>query len=330
MNTTPAMKAVIVTGYGAPSVLKVKSIQRPVPKANEILIKVIATTVTAADTMMRKADPYISRFFLGFNKPKIPVIGTGFSGIVEAIGDQVIGFRKGDEVFGETGVSFSANAEYLTVAEDGVIAVKPANLSFEEAATLCDGPLTSLNFLREVSRVRPGMKVLINGASGSLGTAAVQIARFYGAEVTGVCGPNNIAMVRKLGADRVIDYTTFDFTKESQQYDIIYDTVGKSTFQKAKSVLKPGGVFISPVLSLKLLWSVLFTTVFGSKQAKFSATGLRPAGELKKLLEELFLIIESGNFRVIIDKRYSLDQAVDAHRYVDTGHKRGNVVLKVG
>jgi NADPH:quinone reductase-like Zn-dependent oxidoreductase len=329
MYNMPSMKAVIATGYGAPNVLKVRSIQRPVPKSNEILIKVKATTVTAADTMMRRAEPYISRFFLGFSKPKIPVMGTGFAGVVESVGEHVLAFRKGDEVFGETGVNFSANAEYLVVPMEGVVAMKPANLSFTEAATLCDGPLTSMNFLREVSRVRSGQRVLINGASGSLGTAAVQIAKFYGAEVTGVCGPSNMGLVRSLEADRVIDYTATDFTNTGEQYDIIFDSVGKSSFGLAKRALKPKGMYLSPVLSVGLLFSMMLTSMFGGKQAKFSATGFRPADELKELLEELFLIIESQKIRVIIDKSYSLDQAAEAHRYVDTGHKRGNVVLKV-
>ena len=323
------MKAIVCTKYGSPEVLQLQEMDKPKPKDNEILIKVFTTAATTADSMMRRADPFISRFILGFSKPKIPVIGTGFAGKIVATGKNVRTFLEGDEVFGETGVNFSANAEYVCIPEDGVISLKPENLSFEELASFCDGPLTSLNFLREVVKIQPGQKVLINGASGSLGTAAVQLAKNFGAQVTGVCSSSNIELVKSLGADFTIDYTKQDFTKTGQTYDIIFDTVGKSSFSASKQVLAKNGVYLSPVLSLPLLFQMIRTSLFGSKKAKFSATGLQPAPKLRKLLKELKEIAEKGALKMVIAKRYPLEKTIEAHRLVDSGHKVGNVILTV-
>lgn len=323
----PKMKAIVCTKYGSPDYLQVQEVAKPQPKENEILIKVKATTVTKADTMMRRAEPFISRFFLGFFKPRNSIMGTGFSGVVEQVGKAVKDYQKGDLVFGETGVNFSANAEYICLPQDGVLASKPSNLSHEEAAPLCDGPLTSLNFLKNLGNIKAGQKVLINGASGSLGTAAVQLAKYYGAEVTGVCSTRNIALVKSLGADKVVDYTTTDFTQTGEKYDIIYDTVGKSSFSRCKNVLSSNGLYLSPVLNMRLLFQMMWTSKMSSQKAMFSATGLLPPPELRLMLEELTAIIKKGKLKMVIDSQYALEEAVTAHYYVDRGHKRGSVVL---
>jgi NADPH:quinone reductase-like Zn-dependent oxidoreductase len=325
----PTMQAVIATAYGSPDVLRVQTIAKPIPKDHEILVKVYASTVTTADTMMRRADPFISRFFLGFSKPKNPVTGTGFAGVVESVGKAVKRFKTGDAIFGETGVNFSANAEYVCVPEDGVFTAKPANLSYEEAATMTDGPLTSLNFLHVIGQVKPGQKVLINGASGSLGTAAVQLAKYFGAEVTGVSSARNSALVKSLGADHIIDYTTTDFTQNGKHYDLIYDTVGKLSFSKVKNSLTQHGAYLSPKLGFGILFQMLRTSISGTRKAKFSATGLLPPPQLNEMLEELKTIIEGGHLKTIIEKRYLLSGAVEAHRHVETGRKKGNVVLTI-
>lgn len=325
--TAQTMKAIVLTRYGSPDNLQMQEVAKQTPKDNEVSVKVYASTVTQADSMMRRADPFISRFFLGFFKPKNPITGTGFAGTVEAMGKDVSQFKIGDEVFGETGVNFGANAEYLALPENGVLALKPAKLSFEEAATITDGHLTSLNFLKNLTRIQQGQKVLINGASGSLGTAAVQIAKYFGAEVTGVTSTRNLELVKSLGADQVVDYTKADFTKLGQTYDIIFDTIGKSPFSKSKKALAKNGIYLSPKLGFGLLLQMLWTARFGSKKAMFSATGLLPHLELRSMLGALMEMIKEGKLKTIIDRQYPLEQAAEAHRYVDTGRKRGNVVL---
>ncbi len=328
------MKAIAITGYGSPDVLQLKEFEKPTPNDNEVLTKIYATPVTAADGMMRRADPFYGRLFLGLMKPKNPIPGTGFAGVIEAIGKDVRLFKEGDQVFGETALGFGAHAEYICVPEEGILAKKPGNITYEEAAPVCDGALTSLNFLRDLANIQRGQKVLINGASGSLGTSAVQLAKYFGAEVTGVCSTTNLEMVKSLGADKVIDYTKADFTKTRETYDLIFDTVGKSSFSRCKGSLTQKGVYLSPVLGLPLLLQMLWTSMNGSpafggagKKAKFSATGLRPASELRKLLQELKELIEAGQLKSVIDRRYTLKQTAEAHRYVDKGHKKGNVVI---
>ncbi|MFQ5855122.1 MAG: NAD(P)-dependent alcohol dehydrogenase [Anaerolineae bacterium] len=321
------MKAIVCTRYGSSDVLQLREVEKPTPKDNEVRIKVHAAAVTAADVMMRRGTPIYARLFLGLLRPKKPIIGTGFAGVIEAVGKEVKLFKEGDQVFGETGFGFGAYAEYVCMPEEGVLATKPANMTFEEAAPVCDGALTSLNFLKDIGRIHGGQSVLINGASGSLGTSAVQLAKHFGAEVTGVCSTTNLEIVKSLGADKVIDYTKEDSTKTSHTYDIIYDTVGKSSFSRCKGALKQKGGYLSPVLSLPLLVQVLWTSKIGSKKAKFSATGMRPASELRILLKELKELIEAGKLESVIDRRYPLEQAAEAHRYVETGHKKGNVVI---
>jgi len=323
------MKAIVCTKYGSPEVLQLKEVDKPAPGDHEVLIKVVAASVTAADSMIRRGTPFYGRFFIGLMRPKQPIPGTGFAGEIEAVGKKVTLFQKGDAVFGETGLVFSANAEYVCLPEDGVISSLPQKMNHEEAAPVCDGALTSWCFLKDIGKIRSGQRVLIYGASGSLGSAAVQIANYFGAEVTGVCSTANLDMVRDLGATNVIDYTKYDFTDNDQTYDIIYDTVGKSSFSRCKSSLSADGVYLSPVLSLALLGQTLLTSKIGRKKAKFSATGLRAAAELRMLLDELKEVIEAGQLKSVIDRRYPVEQTAEAHRYVDTGRKKGNAVITI-
>lgn len=323
------MKAIIATGYGSPEVLELQQVPKPQPKGNEVLIKVHASPATTADTMMRTGKPYIARMATGLLKPKHPIPGTGFAGVVEETGSQVTSFKAGQRVFGETTLGFSTHAEYVAVPENGVILPMPENLSFAEAATFCDGPVTSLNFLKEIAQVMPGQKVLINGASGSLGTAAVQIAKHLGAEVTGVCSTRNVGLVKSLGADFVIDYTKKDFTKAGKTYHLVYDTIGESTYSKCKNILTQSGVYLSPVLKFSLLLQMLGTAMFGEKRAKFSATGLRKDAELRKMLAELVEIHKEGKLKIVIDRQYPLEKVPEAHTYIASGRKKGNVIIIV-
>lgn len=262
------MKAIVCPKYGSPDVLQLREVEKPTPKDNEVLIKVYAASVTAADGMMRRGSPVYARLLLGLMRPKRPIPGTGFSGVVEAVGQEVARFKEGDPVFGETGLGFGANAEWVCLPETGVLAAKPTQMTHEQAAPVCDGALTSLNFLKEIGNVQSGQSVLINGASGSLGTAAVQLAKHLGAGVTGVCSGANVELVKALGADRVIDYTKEDFTKAGQAYDVVFDTVGRSSFPRCKGALKPHGVYLSPVLSLPLLLQTMWTTRSDGPKAK--------------------------------------------------------------
>jgi len=326
------MKAIICTQYGSPDVLQLQESLKPIPKGNEVLVKIRAASITTADTMMRRGTPYIGRLFIGLRKPKYPITGTGFSGVIEATGDKVTLFKGGEQVFGESVFSSGSNAEYLCIAEDGMIAHKPSDITYEQAAPLCDGALTSLHFLRNVGKLQKGDHILINGASGSLGCAAIQIAKRLGAQVTAVCSTANAEMVRSLGADNVIDYTKTDFakndfTKNGQRFDVIYDTVGKRTFSDCKNSLVNEGRFISPVLSCQLLVQMLMTSLIGSKKAKFSATGTLPLPELRILLDELTLLVKSEIVTTVIDKCYTLGEIAVAHQYIEQGHKKGNVVL---
>lgn len=322
------MRAIITTGYGSPEIFKADNVAKPNAKPDEILVRIHASSVTKADTMMRTGKPYIGRLMIGLTKPKNPIWGTGFSGIVEAVGSEVTKFEAGDKVFGENIKTMGTYAEYVTVPENGIVAHLPENLSFEEAAGMCDGGITSLNFLTNLGNIKSGQKVLINGASGALGSAAVQIAKHFGAEVTGVCSTKNVSMVKELGADHVIDYTKHDFTSNTNTYDLIYDTVGVRSFKDCRNALTENGVYASPVLGMPLLSDMMVTSVFGKKKAKFSATGALPAKETKRLLQILLEIIEAGNLRGVLDRSYPLEQLAEAHEYVDKGHKKGNVVLK--
>ncbi len=321
------MKAIACIKYGSPDVLQLSEVEKPTPKNNEVLIKIHAASVTTADTMMRAGTPFVGRLFMGLLKPKYPITGTGFAGVVEAIGKDVTLYKKGTPVFGESIFGFGTNAEYVCVSENGVLAKKPSNMTYEEAAPVCDGALTSLSFLQDIGNIQKGQRVLINGASGSLGSSAVQIASYLGAEVCGVCSRRNVEMVRSLGAKKVIDYTKEDFTKIGETYDIVFDSIGKSSFLRCKGLLNKNGIYLSPVLGAPLFLQMICTSMTGGKKAKFSATGLRPQPELRALLGELVKMIEAEKLKSIIDESYALDQTANAHRHIEKGHKKGNVVI---
>lgn len=324
---TNTMKAMVAVGYGSPDVLQLQEVSKPEPKVNELLVKVIAASATTADTMMRTGKPYIGRLLIGLTKPKKGIPGTGFAGIVEEVGAEVSDFRVGDRVFGETAFGFSANAEFLTIAEDGVILHMPENLDYADAANFCDGHLTSYNFLKEIAQIKPNERVLINGASGALGTSAVQLAKQLGAHVTAVCSGRNTGLVKSLGADVIIDYQQKDFTKANEQYDYVYDTVGKSSFKACKPILTENGVYLSPVLSFSLLLQMIFTALVGKQKAKFEATGTNKEEKLRFMLSSVLDIYKAGGLKTIIDRQFPLEKLAEAHRYIDSGDKRGNVVI---
>lgn len=340
------MKAVIYTKYGPPEVLQIVEVEKPVPKDNEVLIKIYATTVTATDCTFRKGKPFIGRFFNGLTRPKNPIPGTEFAGEIEAVGKDVKRFREGDQVFGTTDAN-GAHAEYLCLPafhkakggepeEASTLAIKPANITYEEAAA-CDGVLTALPFLRDTGSIQSGPaspagrhKVLIYGASGSVGSAAVQLAKYFGAEVTGVCSTANVELVKSLGAAKVIDYTKEDFTQTGETYDIIFDAVGKTSFSRCKGSLKSKGIFLEAALSLSIIPQMLWTSRMSGKKAMIAFTGLRKPGERTKDLIFQKELIEAGKIRPVIDRKYPLEQIVEAHRYVDEGHKKGNVIIALG
>ncbi len=325
------MKAIIITKYGSPEVLQAQEVAKPIPKDNEVLIKIYATTVTTSGSFMRRGVPYFGRLFTGLTKPNVSIPGTDLAGEIEAVGKDVKQFKPGDKVFAATDTNFGAYAEYTCLPEDGAIAIKPANMTYEEATSICEGALTALPFLRDEGKIQSGQKILVNGASGAIGTFAVQLAKYYGAEVTGVCSTSNVELVKSLGADRVIDYKKEDFTKSGDTYDIIFDTVGKSSFSQSKNVLKPGGYYLSPVFSTSILLQMLWTsiTISGDKKVKFAATGLRSKEDKVKDMNFLKELIEAGHLKSVIDRRYPLEQIVEATRYVDAGHKTGNVVIMI-
>ncbi len=322
------MKAIVCTQYGPPDVLQFKEVDKPLPEDNEVLIKIHATTVTAVDCTFRQGKPFIGRFFSGLTRPKNPIQGTELAGEIEAVGLDVKLFKVGDQVFGTT-MGIGVYAEYVCLPEVGAtLGIKPSNMTYEEAAC-CDGGLTALPFLRDAGGIKSGDKVLINGASGSTGTAAVQIAKHYGADVTGVCSAGNLKLVESLGADRVIDYSKEDYANSSETYDVIFDTVGKSTFSRSKAALKEGGIFLEATLSLGIILQMLWTSIIGSKKAVIAFTGLRSASERTVDLITLKELIEAGKLKAVIDRCYPLEQMAEAQSYVEKGHKVGNVVITV-
>jgi len=323
------MKAIISTRYGGPEILQLQEVDKPIPKENEVLVRIKSSSITTAETMMRTGYPLIGRLYMGLFKPKNKISGTGFSGIIEAVGQDAAKFNVGEKVYGESLNTFGTYAEYICIEEDGIIARMPNNISYEEAAVVGDGPITSLNFLRNLGKIKAHHSILIIGASGSLGTAAIQLAKHVGARVAGVCSTKNIKLVKSLGADTVIDYNNEDFSINGKTYDIIFDTIGVSSFSNCKDSLTKNGVYMSPVLDLRLLFQMLFTSSFGTKKAKFAATGMLPHKLIRLYLHEIGLLMELGKMRSIISKRFSLTQIPDAHRHIDKGHKRGNVVVNM-
>jgi NADPH:quinone reductase-like Zn-dependent oxidoreductase len=325
------MKAIVFEEYGPPEVLQLKEVAKPIPKDNELLIRIDATVVTALDVGSRKGEPLFSRIVSGLRTPKTTILGFEIAGEIEAVGKDVTRFRIGDQVYGSTTLSLGGHAEFICLPEDGAVAIKPANMTYEEAVAIVEGGLTALPFLRDKANIQSGQEVLINGASGSIGTAAVQLAKYFGAEVTGVCSARNLELVKSLGADKAIDYTKEDFAESGHTYDAIFDTVGKSSFSHSKSSLKKEGLYLSPAPpSLAMLLRVLWTSMIGGKKAMIAFTGLRPSSEKSADLVILRKLIEEGKIKSVIDRRYPLEQTAEAHRYVETGHKRGNVVIAVG
>ena len=324
------MKAILHTKFGPPDELQLKEVEKPVPKDNEVLIKIHATTVTTSDcnarnfTFVPKSFRFPSRMIFGFRKPKINILGIDLAGEIEAVGKDVKRFNEGDQVFGSPGGNFGAHAEYICVSEDGALTIKPANLTYEEAAAISLAGNTALFFIRDLGKVHAGQKILIHGASGAIGTYAVQLAKYYGAEVTGVCSGANAEMVKSLGADKVIDYTKEDFTKSGETYDVIFDVVGKTTFSQCKSLLKPKGIYLENMLELSDILKVIWTSIVGGKKIK-GGISIESAENLNFFLE----LIESGKLRPVIDRTYPLEQTAEAFKYVENGHKKGTVVITV-
>ena len=322
------MKASVSKMYGSSDVFKMEDVIKPDPKHNEVLVRIYAATVTGSDIMMRIGKPYVGRLYLGLGKPKTTILGFDFAGEIVETGKGVTSFNVGDKVFGGT-TSLGCYAEYTCVNVDDVITTIPENINYQSAAPVSGSAITVMNFLKGMAKIKAGDKLLINGASGSLGTYAVQIAKQLGAEVTGVCSATNMKMVKELGADFVIDYTSEDFTKNGKQYDIIFDTVGKTTFSYCKNSLTENGIFLSSVLSFVLFIQMMKTSMFGKKKVKSSSTGMLPVKKRLEYLLELKELLKTEKIKTVIDVSYPLSQMGDAHRYVEKGHKKGNVVIEI-
>lgn len=331
------MKAVVYTEYGSPDVLKLTEVTKPAPKDNEILIKVHATSVKTGDLWGRNIKAIspsqfsmsflfwvFTRLLFGVNRPKINILGAEFAGEVEAAGKKVTLVKKGDQVFGASFPAFGANAEYLCMPENGLVALKPVNMTFDEAATVPAGAMYALNLLRKAN-IQRGQKILINGASGSIGSIAVQLAKHYGAEVTGVCGTQRVAMVQALGADSVIDYTKKDFTQNGKTYDVIFDVLGKSSFSGCKHSLNENGIYLLASFKTPQLWQMWTTSMRSGKKVICALSSETPADllHIKKLVED-------GKIKTIIDKRFPLEQTAEAHRYLESGKRTGHVAIIIG
>jgi NADPH:quinone reductase-like Zn-dependent oxidoreductase len=319
------MRAVVHDRYGPPEVLRLEEVERPAPKADEVLIRIHASTVNRTDTGLRSAEYFISRFVTGLLRPRHKIPGTELAGEVEAVGPAVTEFEVGDHVFGVSARTAGAHAEFICLPESAPLAHKPAGMTFEEAAAVPDGVILALSYLRRVD-LRKRQKILIYGASGSIGTAGVQLAKHFGADVTAVCNTKNVELVRSLGADRVIDYIQEDFTKNGKTYDFVFDAVGKLSFKVCKGSLKPGGIYGSTDLGpySQNPFLALWTSRVGDKKVLFPIPRYTKKDVL--FLKEL---IEAGKYRAVIDRRYRLEDVVEANRYVETGQKTGNVVLTV-
>lgn len=320
------MKAVVYTKYGPPEVLQLQEVEMPIPGHKDVLIRIRATTVNRTDCGFRKPEyGLLIRMTHGLFRPGKTVLGSELAGEIKAVGKDVTTFAKGDQVFGLSTSKFGAHAEYICLPENSSIAKKPVNLSYEEAAAVCDGLMLGLNYIRKV-HFGKATTIIINGASGSIGSACLQLAKHYGATVTAVCDTKSIEIVKSLGADRVIDYTKDDFTRDGQQYDVVIDAVGKSSFFRCKKLLRPGGIYFSTDLGFlaQNVFLPMLTPIFSSRRVKF------PVPNASK--EDIIFfkeLIEAGRYRPVIDRRYPLERIVDATKYVETGQKTGNVVVTI-
>ena len=320
------MKAIVYERYGPPDVLELKEVEKPTPKDNEVLIKTHATTVTSGDWRARSLDVpvgfgLISRLFFGVSRPRQPILGTELAGEIESVGKDVGKFRIGDQVFAFSGADMGCHAEYKCMPEDGAVALKPANLTYDEAAAISFGGTTALDFFRR-GKLQSGERVIVNGASGGVGTAAVQLAKHFGADVTGVCSAANVELVRSLGATHVIDYTKEDFMQNGETYDVIVDTVGTAPFSRSKDSLKEGGRLLLVLGGLPDMLQIPWVSMTSSKKIIAGPATAR-AEDLRFLAE----LAQAGEFRPVIDRRYPFEQIAEAHSYVDTGRKKGNVII---
>jgi NADPH:quinone reductase-like Zn-dependent oxidoreductase len=317
------MKAIVCTKYGTPDVFQLQEIDTPIPKDHEVRIKIHAASVGPADCTFRKGSPIVKLVY-GLKRPKNSILGAELSGEIDAIGKGVLKYKVGDQVFGLSARTLGAQAEYKCLHEDTPLTIKSSNMSYEEAVAVCDGAPTALTFLRDKAKLQRGQHVLINGASGAVGIYAVQIAKYLGAEVTGVCSTTNIELVKSHGADKVIDYTKEDFTKNGQTYDVIFDAVGKRSFSQCKCSLTQRGTYLATVPSLSILFDMLQTKMFGKKKAIFVTAGFMQNQANLNYLKDLY---EGGKIKAVIDRRYPLEEVAEAHRYVEKGHKKGNVII---
>lgn len=317
------MKAITYYQYGSPEVLKETQVLKPTPNENEVLIKLHATAVNSGDLRLRKADPFAVRFFFGLTKPKKNILGGVFSGEIEAIGSKVKKFKVGDQVFGSTGMSFGSYAEYKCINENAIMTIKPSNLNHREAAVIPFGGNTALHFIKKAN-IKSGQKVLINGASGAVGTSAIQLAKYYGANVTGVCSGSNIELVKSLGADKVIDYTKEDFTKNGEVYDVIFDTVDKISFSGSLKSLTKNGTLILGASGLAGMFQALWSSITSKKKVIIGVINENIEG-----IELIKKLIEEGKYSPVIDRTYTLDQISAAHSYAELGHKKGNIAIEI-
>jgi NADPH:quinone reductase-like Zn-dependent oxidoreductase len=319
------VKAAVHTRYGPPEVVHVTEVARPSARDDELIVKVYATTVNRTDSGFRSGKPFFSRFFTGLRKPRGTVLGNEFAGTVEEIGSGVTSFAPGDRVFGFSGLSgpFGAHAQYIRIRQDGTFAAIPANISFEVAAAGTEGAHYALSNIRK-AKIGSGHKVLVYGATGAIGSAAVQLLKSVGATVTAVCATPSLALVEGLGADRVVDYMAQDFTKDSERYDVVFDAVGKSSFGRCRRILRPGGVYLSTEGGVGFLLLILITPLLPGKTAMFAGPQLDQA-----TVQHLAGLMEGGQFRPVIDRKYALEDIVSAYEYVETGQKIGNVVITV-
>jgi NADPH:quinone reductase-like Zn-dependent oxidoreductase len=320
------MRAAVRTSYGPPDVVRVAEVDKPAARDGEVLVRVHATTVNRTDCGVRAARPFFYRLFIGLTRPRVTVLGTEFAGEVEAVGAGVTSFEVGDRVFGFEGARFGAHAEYLAMPETGLLATIPADLSYEQAAPSSEGSQYALSLIRN-AKVGRGQDVLVYGATGAIGSAAVQLLKHLGANVTAVCGTEHVDLVKGLGADRVVDYTAEDFTRDEQTYDVVLDAVGKSSFGRCRRLLRPRGVYLSTDLGplSQNPFLALLTPLFGRRRVMFPI----PKRADRELARDLRELVESGAFRPLVDRRYPLDQIVEAYRYVESGRKVGNVVIVV-